>query len=137
MNKNELYRHSLRIYSDDTDCYGIVWHPLYLSYMSKARVEWLRSLELEISVLKRQDTLLVVRSASVEYQQAARLDDILEITVKVAQLKKASASFEHTICRQEDQVVIARGQVRLACTSLALKPRAWPAKLYEEMQRGS
>jgi acyl-CoA thioester hydrolase len=79
------------VYYEDTDFGGVVYYANYLRYFERARTEWLRALGIEHQALARDAGLqFVVRRAEIDFLRGARLDDELQITVEVAERKRAS-----------------------------------------------
>ena len=74
------FKWSVRIYFEDTDSGGVVYHSNYLKFMERARTEWLRSLELNQADLKKKDKIIfVVANVNIDYKKAARFNDELDI----------------------------------------------------------
>ena len=117
------WRWSLRVYIEDTDAGGIVYHANYLRYMERARTEFIRYLG--FPRLETIDTrvMFVVHSLSMQYLQAARLDDELTVTARPQRIGKTFLDFEQVIHRAE--TVLSRGDVRVACI-WSDRPRSAP-----------
>jgi acyl-CoA thioester hydrolase len=127
---------TVRVYYEDTDAGGMVYHANYLKFMERARTEWLRALGYEQDTLIREEgRLFAVRSASVNFIRPARLNDLLEINAKVSDLKRASVTFEQQALLS-GQTIAADGVVRVACLDAAsLRPRSIPENLRKELSR--
>jgi 4-hydroxybenzoyl-CoA thioesterase len=122
--------HHCRVYYEDTDAGGIVYYVNYLKFMERARTEYLRRLGYVQSTLAGEDLLFVVHSAQARYFAPARLDDELDITAEVVELKKASVRFRQRVRRAVDGVLLCEGQVTVASVRAeSLKPRAIPEAL--------
>lgn len=88
---NGVHRHAIRIYYEDTDAGGIVYHASYIRFMERARTEFLRELGLPPSAVKAEhDILFVVSNIQIAYRVPARLDDLL--IVETAPLKVGGSS---------------------------------------------
>src|SRR5690554_7485112 len=85
-----------RVYYEDTDAGGIVYHANYLKFMERARTEWLRDLGFFQQSLRADDTLFVVRSLNIQYKAPAYLDDELLVSVVIEKHRKVGRSEEHT-----------------------------------------
>lgn len=108
-----IFEHTVRVYFEDTDAGGIVYHANYLGFMERARGEMLRELGFEQNVMiKENNPLIVVSKIEIHYRRPAKLDDLLTIRTRIASLRRASAVFEQTICRGDEVLVSA--QVRCA-----------------------
>ena len=81
----------IRVYWEDTDAGGVVYHAQYLAFMERARSEWLRSLGLHQDALKRQmDLVFVVRAMQTGFRAPARLDDQVSVSVALLECRGAS-----------------------------------------------
>lgn len=126
----------IRVYYEDTDSGGIVYHANYLKYMERARTEWLRALGFDQSRLKQELGLIfVVRSLQIEYEKPAQIDDKLEVVTQVAAQRRASLLFHQLIQRiGTETAVLIRSEVKVACLdSQTLKPRAIPDQIRMEL----
>lgn len=104
----------VRVYIEDTDAGGIVYHASYLRFMERARTEWLRAGGIDLGEWQeRHRRLFVVRSMTVDWRSPARLDDRLEVRVEKASVKRASVVLEQPVLRGDD--VLTRATVQLAC----------------------
>jgi acyl-CoA thioester hydrolase len=118
----------VRVYYQDTDAGGVVFHANYLSYFERARTEWLRCLGFDIGVMAREGVLFIVREVRVSYARPALLDDELTITVGVEHLGRAQFTLDQRALR--DGEMLARGSVNLACVSAGdFKPLRIPDSL--------
>ncbi len=119
----------VRVYYEDTDSGGVVYHANYLKFMERARTEWLRALGFEQDTLKNeQGIIFAVRAISVDFRKPARFNQLLEVSAKVIQHGKASLSFEQHI--RHNNELLCSGQVRLACLDAAtLKAHPIPRHL--------
>lgn len=128
------WRTPVRVYFQDTDAGGIVYHARYLDYFERARMDWLRAIDLAAGELEaRHRVLFVVRSIGVEYLRPARLDDLLEATLRVDAVKGASLDLHQSVERDGEALVTAR--VTLACVaSGTLRAARMPAALKERIR---
>lgn len=116
-----MHRFHCRIYYEDTDAGGIVYHANYLKFAERARTEWLRELDLHQSELKEsQQVFFVVRHAEIDYFASARLDDLLEVQTRLSSLKNTSLTLCQDIYR--DDARIAAIQVVIVCLNLEGRP---------------
>lgn len=119
----------VRVYFEDTDAGGIVYYVNYLKFMERARTEMVRSLGFDQSVLQTENIIFVVHSVIARYHAPARLDDELEVSVEVVDLKRASIRFRQQV-RRVDGDVLWEGEVLVACVSAdRYKPRGIPPVL--------
>ena len=106
----------LRVYWEDTDAGGVVYHAGYLRFLERARTEWLRARGLGQTELREQrGVLFVVREITVAYEKPARLDDELEADVVLMQRRSASLLLQQALRRVRDGEILTRASVRVAC----------------------
>ena len=110
----ENYRHTLRVYWEDTDAGGIVFYANYLKFFERARTEWLRSLGVAQQQLK-DDTgvMFIVTDTRVSYRSPARLDDELVVTVTLTAAGRASMVIAQQACCGAR--LLAEGEIRIGC----------------------
>jgi acyl-CoA thioester hydrolase len=130
-----IFRWPVRVYFEDTDVGGVVYHANYLRFMERARTEWLRALGFEQDELRTRFGLqFVVIAAHIEYRQAARFNAELEVSVMVTDVGRASLSFEQQI-RHADSLV-CEAEIRVACVdAINFKPRSLPQEIVAELNR--
>lgn len=123
----------VRVYYEDTDSGGVVYYANYLKFMERARTEYLRHLGFEQDeLIKNENILFAVRSINVNYHKPARFNELLQVTAKVIEFKKASMLFQQTILRQSDQQLLCDGSVRIASLQAdSFKPCAIPRVILE------
>jgi acyl-CoA thioester hydrolase len=129
--KNDLewdFSWPVRVYFEDTDAGGIVYHAQYLHFLERARTEWLRNLGFNQSELKLQGILFVVRDMAIKWINPARLDDELIIKVSIEQINKASLIMKQVIMCGNIKKLTAR--VTIACLDgVNMKPTAIPKNI--------
>ena len=118
----------IRVYYEDTDSGGVVFHSNYLNFLERCRTEFLRHLGFEQDQLSKDNNMIfVVRSIKIDFHKPARFNELLEVTAEVSQIKKASLLFEQKIIRPSDQQLLCQASVLIAClTADGFKPRALP-----------
>ncbi|NCB58155.1 MAG: tol-pal system-associated acyl-CoA thioesterase [Gammaproteobacteria bacterium] len=123
---NSEFSWPVRIYYEDTDAGGIVYNANYLKFLERARTEWLRQLEIEQDQLLQHNVAFVVRHIDIEFRNAARFNQLLAVSCRVAQLKRASMVFSQMIADETGRVIVT-ANVTIACVNLAaMKPIAIP-----------
>lgn len=106
----------VRVYYEDTDAGGVVYHARYLQFLERARSEWLRSLGFEQTRLRReQGILFAVRKMSLDFVRPACLDQALRVTVAIAGRRRACLDFEQQVLDAADGHLCCRAQVNVAC----------------------
>jgi acyl-CoA thioester hydrolase len=118
-----------RVYYQDTDAGGVVFHGTYLDFFERARTEWLRHLGFDVrTVAERDGVLFIVRQIRIDYSRPALLDDLLTLTVGVEHLGRAQFTFVQQALRAGE--LLARASVNLACVSPGtFKPLRVPDEL--------
>lgn len=104
----------VRVYYEDTDAGGIVYHATYLNFCERARTEWLRSLGAGRDFLREDFGLIfVVRRAIIGWRKPARLDELLLIETRLLSLGKVRMHMRQTVTR--DGVELATVEIELVC----------------------
>ena len=134
------HRVDFRIYYEDTDAAGMVYHARYLAFAERARAEQLRALGVPHDELVRDEGLIfVVRRVKIDYLRPARLDDVLQLTTTPTVMKAASATLRQDFV--VDGQSIATADIDLACVRGSDgRPQRIPARwrhAFEEMRRES
>ena len=115
-----LHSCHVRVYWEDTDAGGIVYHSNYLNFAERARTEFVR--ELGVSQHELSDGgkgfAFAVSHLEVNFKRSARLDDVLDVESRVVEVNGASVRFDQRIVRVEDGVELTRLNVRLGFVAL-------------------
>lgn len=121
-----VFSFPIRVYWEDTDAGGVVYHASYVRFLERARTEWLRAQGVGQQALReRDDLVLVIRDMSLEFDKPARLDDELQVGVAVLERRPASLRLAQEISRAGQ--VLVRAQVRVAClVASTFRPRPLP-----------
>lgn len=124
----------LRVYWEDTDAGGVVYHARYLHFLERARTEWLRSLGIDQSTLvSERGIVFAVTAMDLRFRSPARLDDELVVSVQLERRRAASLEFSQHLARRRDNSLILTAGVRAAClVASTFKPRAIPDDLIPE-----
>ncbi len=102
----------LRVYYEDTDFSGRVYHASYLRFMERGRTEWLRALGFEHGALAgEQGLVFAVRSLEIDYLAPAVIDDLLSVETRVAELRGAAIDFAQSILRGGETLATATVRV--------------------------
>jgi len=112
------HRLGLRIYFEDTDAGGIVYHANYLRYAERGRSEALRALGApHAEMIATHGRMFVVRRADIDYERPARLDDALIVATRIITITAATVTLDQTIWR--DNLALVRITLVLACVDAA------------------
>ncbi len=126
MSDETIYRLPIRIYYEDTDFSGVVYHAAYLKFFERGRTEALRACGVHHSELLARDEPLAfaVRKMTTEWLVPAKIDDMLEVRTRFVLAKGARMILAQEIWR--GGALLARADVEAACMSLSGKPRRLP-----------
>ena len=123
-----------RVYWEDTDAGGVVYHAQYLAFMERARSEWIRARGWGQDLLrKRDDLVFVVRSMEIDFRAPARLDDQLQVSVRLLECRGASLEFGQRI--ERDVALLVEARVRIAALRASdFRPRPIPDTMLTELK---
>ena len=131
---SEAFCWPVRVYWEDTDAGGVVYHAQYLAFMERARSEWMRARSLGQELLRaRDDLVFVVRAMSIDFRAPARLDDQLAVSVTLLECRGASLVLgQRILC---GDVLLVEAQVRLAALAASsFRPRPMPADVLSDLK---
>ena len=130
---------NLRVYWEDTDAGGVVYHSQYLNFFERTRTEWLRTAGIDQSRLgAHEEIIFVVHSMNIEFLSPARLDDELRISVALKKMGGATMALEQDMIRIADGMEISRATVRVACLHAGeFTPARIPEKIKTEILNGT
>lgn len=129
------FRHTIRVYWEDTDAGGIVFYGNYLKFMERARTEWLSSLGFEQEGMRQSgEGMFIVADTQMRFLKPARLDDRLSVTVTVSEVGRASVVFQQDVWRGE--TMLTQGRVRIGWVQArpgqeGLKPGRIPERILQ------
>ena len=126
--RDNTFTFPIRVFYEDTDAGGVVYHSNYLNFCERARTEWLRSLGNARGALKEQfGVQFAVRRARIEWMKPARLDDYLVIETRLQEVGKVRMAMQQTVTR--DGVTLAVVDIELVCINDAFQPTPLPESL--------
>jgi acyl-CoA thioester hydrolase len=123
----------VRVYYQDTDAGGVVYHSTYLDFLERARYEWLRDLGFDIhSLIQVHKVIFMVRSLGIEYLKPALLDDLLHVTVQAAELGRSRITILQHVLR--GTTLLATATVQAVCVGAqSLRPVSVPVPLRHKL----
>ena len=132
--KRVIFEWNARVYFEDTDSGGVVYHANYLKFMERARTEWLRSLGLNQIKLKQEDKVIfVVRKIDIQYKIPARFNDELLIQTDCVKTTNYSIILKQDILKEKR--IITEGKVEIVCINSDLfKPARIPTMVKQLME---
>lgn len=124
---------SVKVYIEDTDAGGIVYHANYLKFMERSRTEFISRLGYDKPATLENGLLLVVHSMHIDFLQAATLGEKLDVSTRVLKVARSYVEFEQIVRRGD--TALCRADVKVACVSREqMKPTAMPAELRKALQ---
>ncbi|MBN8791069.1 MAG: tol-pal system-associated acyl-CoA thioesterase [Stenotrophomonas nitritireducens] len=124
-----------RIYWEDTDAGGVVYHARYVAFMERARTEWMRAMGYGQEAMRSgEGQVFVVRAMTLDFLKPARLDDALQTTVELLHCRRASLVIGQAVLR--DGLPMVTAQVRLAAVGARdFRPQAMDDTLYATLKQ--
>lgn len=148
------YGWPVRVYYEDTDHGGIVYHANYLKFMERCRTEMLRAKGLELDRLSNEFKLIfAVRRVEIDFLSPAKFNDKLLVTAKIVKSSKVRLNFQQSVYRCEpdftpaaffyddklenNNTLLCRAEISIVLLSASqLKPKRIPQPLFEELFSG-
>lgn len=126
----------MRVYYEDTDSAGIVYHASYLRFMERARTEWLRSLGFDLPTLRSEhQVLFTVSRMRIDYLRPSYFNDMLDVSLGLTRFGGASLLLDQKVQRASREL-LCRAEVRIACVdATTLRPRPIPQVVCTELKR--
>ena len=123
----------IRIYYEDTDAGGVVYHANYLGFFERGRTEFLRRRGLSVKQLHDDGLIFPVVRVEADFRSPARLDDLLRITTTVLEVGRSSFTLQQCAIRQEDDRLLVAAKITLVCVAPEMKARRLPLPLLEAL----
>jgi acyl-CoA thioester hydrolase len=121
----------VRVYYEDTDAGGVVYHSNYLNYFERGRTEYLRERGLSVGDLARRGFVFPVVHLEIDYRAPALHDDLLRIETVVLDVGKTSFTLGQQVIRVIDGKLLADGKVKLVCVGPGMKAKRLPEELLQ------
>ncbi len=130
--KDQIFSMSVRVYFQDTDAGGVVYHSNYVNFMERARTEWLRTFGYSNGgLLKEFGVAFVVRSLKMDYLKPALLDDLVTVTALVKDIGRSRVTLTQSVLRGDE--LLTEGEVHLVCVNMqTFKPVSVPEVLRKQ-----
>ncbi|OBY26869.1 tol-pal system-associated acyl-CoA thioesterase [Leisingera sp. JC1] len=117
----------VRVYYEDTDMGGIVYHANYLRFIERARSDWVRGIGVDQNAMREAGLIYVVRRIEADYLAPAKFDEELLVTTSVHNVTPARMVLNQEVTR--DGQVLFRAQVTIVCITTGGKPARLPAEI--------
>ena len=129
------FRWPARVYWEDTDAGGVVYHARYLAFMERARSEWMRTQGWGQERLRaRDDLVFVVRAMQIDFRAPARLDDQLQVSVALVECRGASFVVAQQVLCGDALLIEAKVKIAALAAS-SFRPRPIPEPLQSELKK--
>ena len=132
------FRFPVRVYYEDTDAGGIVYHANYLRFAERARTETLRCLGIDQSRLRDEhNVIFIVRRYTIDYRAPARLDDALEVRTRMTGWRGAAIEAEQSVHRRGEDGALVALDLTIACVNGKGRPVRIPGTVREAFERAA
>ncbi len=128
-----VYTLPIRVYFQDTDAGGVVYHASYVNFMERARTEWLRERHgySNAGLMKEFGVVFMVRSLKLDYLKPALLDDLLAVSAQIKEIGRSRVVLQQNVLRGGD--VLVEAEIHLVCVTVDnFKPVSVPEALREQ-----
>lgn len=126
---SQKFKEKFRVYYEDTDAGGIVYHANYLAFFERARTDFLRNLNIHQSdLVKNEKVIFVVRRCEIDYLSPARLDDLIEVSAEVTKIS-ATSLVMHQEMKKDDKLLSAMDVVVVCIDSENFRPKKIPQEV--------
>ncbi len=122
-----VHRYPVRVYYEDTDMGGIVYHANYLRYIERARSDWVRQLGNDQNAMRDAGIVWVVRRIEAEYLATAKFEDELTVETTMREISGVRLTMDQLV-KRGDQVIFT-ASVTAVCMNAAGKPVRLPAEI--------
>lgn len=126
----------VRVYYEDTDFSGVVYHSNYLKYMERSRTEWLRHLEIFHTDLEKDDSAFAIHRMSLQFGPPAKIDDLLIVRTRLNKLTGARSFLRQEVLRRDaegNEVMLCGADVEVAFINHGGGAKRFPDDLREKL----
>ncbi|MBI1174534.1 MAG: tol-pal system-associated acyl-CoA thioesterase [Sideroxydans sp.] len=122
----------VRVYFQDTDAGGVVYHASYVNFLERSRTEWLREHgHSNAGLMKELGVVFVVRKLELNYLRPALLDDLLTVSTQIKDMGRSRITLLQTVRRGDESLVDA--EIHLVCVSVdGFRPVSVPQALRQQ-----
>jgi acyl-CoA thioester hydrolase len=134
-NMQKNFSWPIRVYYEDTDAGGVVYHANYLNFMERARTEWLRALGFEQTAVKDElGVIIVIHSLNIAFKSPAKFNDLLQVNCKLVNIGRSSMDIAQTIMR--DGILLIEAQVKAVFVNVdTFRPVAVPEAIKQAIMQ--
>jgi acyl-CoA thioester hydrolase len=120
-----------RVYYEDTDAGGVVYHARYLGFFERGRTEFFRERGLSVQQLHQEGRIFPVVRMEIDFRYPARLDDLVRVETALVAAGKTSFTMQQRLLKADDDKLLVEGKVTLVCVDTAMKPKRLPPQIRE------
>ncbi len=134
--ESPIFSLPIRVYFQDTDAGGVVYHASYVNFLERARTEWLRECYgySNAGLMKEFGVVFVVRALKLDYLKPALLDDMLTVSAQLQNAGRSSVSLQQSVMR--DNETLLEAEIHLVCVSMSdFKPTGVPKILRDQWKK--
>ncbi|MDR5614231.1 MULTISPECIES: tol-pal system-associated acyl-CoA thioesterase [unclassified Arsenophonus] len=130
-----LFCWPIRIYYEDTDAGGVVYHARYAHFFERARTEMLREKGFEQQKLRKENLAFVVRKMTIDYLHPAKLDDLLTVETAISYVQLTSLAFFQRLINQQGKEICTAEIVIVSIDTFKMKPTRLPESIVAEFKQ--
>lgn len=130
-----LFCWPIRIYYEDTDAGGVVYHARYAHFFERARTEMLREKGFEQQKLRKENLAFVVRKMTIDYLHPAKLDDLLTVETTITYVQLTSLAFFQRLINQKGKEICTAEIVTVSIDTFKMKPARFPESIVAEFKQ--
>lgn len=125
-----------RIYYEDTDAGGVVYHARYLGFFERGRTEFFRDHGLSVHELHEEGSIFPVVRMEIDFRSPARLDDLVRVETRLVDIGRTSFVMHQRLVSVMDGRLLTEGRVTLVCVGKEMKPKRLPRQLLDISRDG-
>lgn len=126
-----IHRFAVRVYYEDTDMGGIVYHANFLKFIERARSEWVSEMGIDQNAMRDGGVVFAVRRVEADFLAPARYGDALEVRTSTASVSGARLVMDQKVMRGEE--LLFQAQVTVACITMTGQPVRLPKELRKQV----
>jgi len=130
-----LFCWPIRIYYEDTDAGGVVYHARYAHFFERARTEMLREKGFEQQKLRKENLAFVVRKMTIDYLHPAKLDNLLTVETTISYVQLTSLAVFQRLINQQGKEICTAEIVIVSIDTFKMKPTRLPESIVAEFKR--
>lgn len=128
----QTFIYPLRVYTEDTDCTGIVYHANYLKFFERARSEWAEQIGFGKSWQEKEQVIFVLRFARLDFLKPATLHQQVEVVTRISQIRQSSFIYDQYLrLSARPATILCKAEIKVACVGRDMRPCGLPQSLLE------